>query len=125
MPLASCLRTLRSVAPPIFGRPSFTPWATARRRLRSLFVSSSCPRSVARFFHSLQGRTPMPVTLLYGCERARVARLVLSLLRTVRNAYTPELTLASEFLFLMMHSRPDVRRLIRPTTSVIPKQRLL
>src|SRR6516162_6707402 len=47
----------------------------------------------------------MPVTLLYGSERARVARLVLSLLRTVRNAYTPELTLeeASEFLFLMMH----------------------
>src|SRR6516165_5304325 len=50
-------------------------------------------------------RTPMPVTLLYGRERARVARLVLGLLRTVRNAYTPELTLeeASEFLFLMMH----------------------
>ena len=47
----------------------------------------------------------MPVTLLYGRERARVARLVLSLLHTVRNAYTPELTLeeASEFLFLMMH----------------------
>ena len=47
----------------------------------------------------------MPVTLLYGLERARVARLVLNLLRTVRNAYTPELTLeeASEFLFLMMH----------------------
>jgi len=47
----------------------------------------------------------MPVTLLYGRERARVARLVLSLLRTVRNAYAPELTLeeASEFLFLMMH----------------------
>jgi len=47
----------------------------------------------------------MPVTLLYGRERARVARLVLGLLRTVRNAYTPELTLeeASEFLFLMMH----------------------
>ena len=35
-------------------------------------------------------RTPMPVTLLYGRERARVARLVLGLLRTVRNAYTPE-----------------------------------
>jgi len=36
-----------------------------------------------------------------------VARLVLSLLRTVRSAYTPELTLeqASEFLFLMMHAR--------------------
>ena len=34
-----------------------------------------------------------------------MARLVLSLLRTVRSAYTPELTLeeASEFLFLMMH----------------------
>ena len=47
----------------------------------------------------------MPVTLLYGRERARVARLVLNLLHTVRNAYTPELTLeeASEFLFLMMH----------------------
>ena len=47
----------------------------------------------------------MPVTLLYGLERARVARLVLGLLRTVRNVYTPELTLeeASEFLFLMMH----------------------
>src|SRR5262245_28683568 len=47
----------------------------------------------------------MPVTLLYGRERAQVARLVLSLLRTVRNAYTPKLTLeqASEFLFLMMH----------------------
>src|SRR5262245_41188265 len=47
----------------------------------------------------------MPVTLLYGRERARVARLVLILLRTVRNAYTPELTLeeASEFLLLMMH----------------------
>jgi len=47
----------------------------------------------------------MPATLLYGLERARVARLVLNLLRTVRNAYTPELTLeeASEFLFLMMH----------------------
>ena len=47
----------------------------------------------------------MPVTLLYGLERARVARLVLNLLRTVRNAYTPELTLeeASQFLFLMMH----------------------
>src|SRR5262247_807550 len=47
----------------------------------------------------------MPVTLLYGRERARVARLVLSLLHTVRSAYTPELTLeqASEFLFLMMH----------------------
>jgi len=43
----------------------------------------------------------MPITLLYGRERARVARLVLSLLRTVRSAYTPELTLeqASEFLF--------------------------
>ena len=41
----------------------------------------------------------MPVTLLYGRERAQVARLVLSLLRTVRNAYTPKLTLeqASEF----------------------------
>jgi len=49
----------------------------------------------------------MPVTLPYGRERARVARLVLSLLRTVRSAYTPELTLeqASEFLFLMMHAR--------------------
>jgi hypothetical protein len=35
----------------------------------------------------------MPVTLLYGRERAHVARLVLSLLRTVRSAYTPELTL--------------------------------
>jgi hypothetical protein len=47
----------------------------------------------------------MPVTLLYSRERARVARLVLSRLRTVRSAYTPELTLeqASEFLFLMMH----------------------
>jgi hypothetical protein len=47
----------------------------------------------------------MPVTLLYGPERARVARLVLGLLRTVRKAYTPELTLeeTSEFLFLMMH----------------------
>ena len=47
----------------------------------------------------------MPVTLLYGPERALVARLVLSLLRTVRKVYTPELTLeeASEFLFLMMH----------------------
>ena len=47
----------------------------------------------------------MPVTLIYGPERARVARLVLSLFRTVRNAYTPELTLAetSEFMFLMMH----------------------
>jgi hypothetical protein len=47
----------------------------------------------------------MPVTLLYGRERARVARLVLSLLRTVRSAYTPELTLeqASQFSFLMMH----------------------
>ena len=33
----------------------------------------------------------MPVTLLYGRERAQVARLVLSLLRTVRNAYTPKL----------------------------------
>jgi hypothetical protein len=45
----------------------------------------------------------MPGTLLYGRERARVARLVLSLLRTVRSAYTPELTLeqASEFLFLI------------------------
>jgi IclR helix-turn-helix domain len=50
-------------------------------------------------------RKLMPVTLLYGHERARVARLALSLLRTVRNAYTPDLTLAeaSEFLFLMMH----------------------
>jgi IclR helix-turn-helix domain len=50
-------------------------------------------------------RTPMPVTLLYGHERAQVARLALSLLGTVRNAYTPELTLAeaSEFLLLMMH----------------------
>ena len=47
----------------------------------------------------------MPIALLYGLERALVARLVLSMLRTVRNAYTPELTLAecSEFLFLMMH----------------------
>jgi hypothetical protein len=47
----------------------------------------------------------MPVTLLYGPERAQVARLVLGLLRTVRKAYTPELTLeeTSEFLFLMMH----------------------
>ena len=46
----------------------------------------------------------MPATLLYGRERARVARLVLGLLRTVRNAYAPELTLeeVSEFLFLMM-----------------------
>ena len=44
----------------------------------------------------------MPVTLLYGRERARVASLALSLLRTVRSAYTPELALeqASEFLFL-------------------------
>jgi hypothetical protein len=29
-PFASCFRTFRSVAPSIFGRPSFTPWATAR-----------------------------------------------------------------------------------------------
>ena len=35
----------------------------------------------------------MPVTLLYGRERAQVARLVLSLLRTVRNAYTPKLVI--------------------------------
>jgi hypothetical protein len=32
MPFASCLRTLRSVVLFIFGRPSFTPWATARLR---------------------------------------------------------------------------------------------
>ena len=25
-PFASCFRTFRSVAPSIFGRPSFTPW---------------------------------------------------------------------------------------------------
>ena len=31
MPFASCFRTLRSVVLSIFGRPSFTPWATARR----------------------------------------------------------------------------------------------
>src|SRR6516162_10073766 len=31
-PFASCLRTFRSVAPSIFGRPSFTPCATARLR---------------------------------------------------------------------------------------------
>src|SRR5262249_10829951 len=50
------------------------------------------------------------VAMSFACERTarsseRVARLVLSLLRTVRSAYTPELTLeqASEFLFLMMH----------------------
>ena len=29
-PFASCFRTFRSVALSIFGRPSFTPWATAR-----------------------------------------------------------------------------------------------
>jgi hypothetical protein len=38
MPFASCFRTLRSVVLSIFGRPSFTPWATARlaesRRMR-------------------------------------------------------------------------------------------
>jgi hypothetical protein len=32
IPFVSCLRTLRSVALSIFGRPSFTPWATARLR---------------------------------------------------------------------------------------------
>ena len=32
MPFASCFRTLRSVVLSIFGRPSFTPWATARLR---------------------------------------------------------------------------------------------
>ncbi len=31
MPFASSFRTLRSVVLSIFGRPSFTPWATARR----------------------------------------------------------------------------------------------
>jgi len=30
-PFASCLRTFRSVALSIFGRPSFTPWATSYR----------------------------------------------------------------------------------------------
>ena len=65
----------------------------------------------AHFFRSLQRRTPTPVTLLYGRERACVAHLVLSLHRTVRSPYTPELTLeqASEFLFLMMHlPRPQI-----------------
>ena len=33
MPFASCFRALRSVVLSIFGRPSFTPWATARLRL--------------------------------------------------------------------------------------------
>ena len=31
-PFASCFRTFRSVVLSIFGRPSFTPWATARLR---------------------------------------------------------------------------------------------
>jgi hypothetical protein len=33
VPFASCFRTLRSVVLSIFGRPIFTPWATARLRL--------------------------------------------------------------------------------------------
>src|SRR5262249_9697428 len=37
-PFASCFRTFRSVALSIFGRPSFTPWATAR--LRPAFIRS-------------------------------------------------------------------------------------
>ena len=62
-------------------------------------VTAPCAR------HSDRGGHVMPVTLLYGPERARVAHLVLSLFRTVRNAYMPELTLAetSEFVFLLMH----------------------
>src|SRR5215813_9506510 len=35
-PFASCFRTFRSVALSIFGRPSFTSWATAR--LRPAFI---------------------------------------------------------------------------------------
>jgi hypothetical protein len=37
-PFASCFRTFRSVALSIFGRPSFTPWATAR--LRPAFIDT-------------------------------------------------------------------------------------
>ncbi len=32
-PFASCFRTFRAVAISVFGRPSFTPWATAWRWL--------------------------------------------------------------------------------------------
>jgi len=40
------------------------------RCLLARLARSGC----AHFFRSVQGRTPMPVTLLYGRERARVAR---------------------------------------------------
>ena len=43
MPFASCFRTLRSVVLSIFGRPSFTPWATARLRPALTALANHAP----------------------------------------------------------------------------------
>ena len=46
-----------------------------------------------------------PVTLIYGRQRAQIARLLLNLVRAMRNTYVPELTLGElgDILFLGAH----------------------
>src|SRR5262249_37765944 len=63
-PFASCFRTFRSVALSIFGRSSFTPWATARllllplrdRQVLGADLKCSEFRSIPRTFQPLCGR---------------------------------------------------------------------
>jgi hypothetical protein len=66
-PFASCFRTFRSVALSIFGRPSFTPWATARLspaliRCRIIVRSNSANAPV-----SLKTSLPMGVVVSMAC----------------------------------------------------------
>src|SRR6476659_7263289 len=55
MPFPSCFRTFRSVALSIFGRPSFTPWATARLSRWRIIVRSNSAKA------PVSGRREWPV----------------------------------------------------------------
>ena len=57
----SCFRTLRSVVLSIFGRPSFTPWATARLR-----PALTCWRIMLRSNSAKDGGGDRPVQEILG-----------------------------------------------------------